>query len=390
MWSLFDPDRCPSCPTCGAQRSTRPTAAEADGRFVRQVKARDLYGRMMRTLAQTGNGWMTFKDAANRACNQTAEPGNVVHLSNLCTEIIEVSTDAETAVCNLGSINLARTSHDGRSQPDSTGRRWRRRCDRGAVPRPRHRHQLLPEHPGGGEQPALAPGRPRRDGPAGRLLPAAPAVRLARGARAVDAARRGDLPDRAGDLGRAGGMARGAPGLRADPGGPRATCSPTCGALRPTQTDRWDGAARADRRAPGCATRCSSRSRRRRPSPRSPAATSASSRRSRTCSSARRCPASSCRSTPHWSASSRRTVCGRPTCVTRSSGPTARCRASRPCRLRSRTVPHRLGAAAEGADRPGRRPRALHRPEPVAEPVPGRADHRQALLDVPLRLEEAA
>jgi ribonucleoside-diphosphate reductase alpha chain len=62
---------------------------------------------MMRTLAQTGNGWMTFKDAANAKCNQTGEPGNTVHLSNLCTEIIEVSSDEETAVCNLGSVNLA-------------------------------------------------------------------------------------------------------------------------------------------------------------------------------------------------------------------------------------------------------------------------------------------
>jgi ribonucleoside-diphosphate reductase alpha chain len=52
---------------------------------------------------------MTFKDAANRTCNQTMDvPGGpVVHLSNLCTEIIEVSSDAETAVCNLGSVNLA-------------------------------------------------------------------------------------------------------------------------------------------------------------------------------------------------------------------------------------------------------------------------------------------
>jgi ribonucleoside-diphosphate reductase alpha chain len=63
---------------------------------------------MMRTLAQTGNGWLTFKDAANRSCNQTAAAGHVVHLSNLCTEIIEVSSDTETAVCNLGSVNLAR------------------------------------------------------------------------------------------------------------------------------------------------------------------------------------------------------------------------------------------------------------------------------------------
>src|SRR5258708_16735587 len=62
---------------------------------------------MMRTLAQTGNGWMTFKDSSNAKCNQTDADGNVAHLSNLCTEIIEVTSDAETAVCNLGSVNLA-------------------------------------------------------------------------------------------------------------------------------------------------------------------------------------------------------------------------------------------------------------------------------------------
>ncbi|MEV0607181.1 ribonucleoside-diphosphate reductase subunit alpha [Polymorphospora rubra] len=107
-WSLFDPDEVPELPDLwGDEFDAAYRAAEADGRYVRQVRARDLYGRMMRTLAQTGNGWMTFKDAANRLCNQTAEPGNVVHLSNLCTEIIEVSSDAETAVCNLGSVNLA-------------------------------------------------------------------------------------------------------------------------------------------------------------------------------------------------------------------------------------------------------------------------------------------
>ncbi len=61
---------------------------------------------MMRTLAQTGQGWMTFKDASNRTANQTAEPGRVVHSSNLCTEILEVTDDGETAVCNLGSVNL--------------------------------------------------------------------------------------------------------------------------------------------------------------------------------------------------------------------------------------------------------------------------------------------
>jgi ribonucleoside-diphosphate reductase alpha chain len=114
LWSLFDPDEVPELPDLwGARFDEVYRAAEADGRFVRQVKARDLYGRMMRTLAQTGNGWMTFKDAANRLSNQTAEPSNVVHLSNLCTEIVEVSSDTETAVCNLGSINLARHLRDG-------------------------------------------------------------------------------------------------------------------------------------------------------------------------------------------------------------------------------------------------------------------------------------
>ncbi|GAA3045798.1 ribonucleoside-diphosphate reductase subunit alpha [Streptomyces olivoverticillatus] len=80
---------------------------EAEGKAVKQIPARVLYARMMRTLAQTGNGWMTFKDAANRTANQTAEKGKVVHSSNLCTEILEVTDDSETAVCNLGSVNLA-------------------------------------------------------------------------------------------------------------------------------------------------------------------------------------------------------------------------------------------------------------------------------------------
>jgi ribonucleoside-diphosphate reductase alpha chain len=108
VWSLFDPAEVPELPDLyGEEFDAVYRQAERDGRYVRQVKARDLYGKMMRTLAQTGNGWMTFKDPSNRLCNQTGEPGAVVHLSNLCTEIIEVSSDAETAVCNLGSVNLA-------------------------------------------------------------------------------------------------------------------------------------------------------------------------------------------------------------------------------------------------------------------------------------------
>ncbi|MFI6732535.1 ribonucleoside-diphosphate reductase subunit alpha [Nonomuraea sp. NPDC050451] len=114
VWSLFDPKEVPDLTDLYGDAFTQAYRAyEAAGRHVRQIPARTLYGRMMRTLAQTGNGWMTFKDAANRTSNQTGRPGNVIHLSNLCTEILEVTSDAETAVCNLGSINLAACLLDG-------------------------------------------------------------------------------------------------------------------------------------------------------------------------------------------------------------------------------------------------------------------------------------
>jgi ribonucleoside-diphosphate reductase alpha chain len=107
-WSLFDPKRVPALPDLWGEPFERAyEAAEAAGLAAKTIKARDLYARMMRTLAQTGNGWITFKDASNRACNQTAA-GGTVHLSNLCTEIIEVTSGDEAAVCNLGSINLGR------------------------------------------------------------------------------------------------------------------------------------------------------------------------------------------------------------------------------------------------------------------------------------------
>jgi ribonucleoside-diphosphate reductase alpha chain len=133
-WSLFDPDQVPELTDrWGDAFDAAYRKAEAEGRHVRQVQARDLYGKMMRTLAQTGNGWMTFKDACNEKCNQTGD-GHLVHLSNLCTEITEVTSDDETAVCNLGSINLARhlaAGQDGTSAVD-----WRklRETVRTAVP----------------------------------------------------------------------------------------------------------------------------------------------------------------------------------------------------------------------------------------------------------------
>ncbi|HET9452011.1 MAG TPA: ribonucleoside-diphosphate reductase subunit alpha, partial [Aggregicoccus sp.] len=88
-WSLFDPKAVPHFTDLfGDAFESAYLEAEARGLAVKKVKARELYARLMKTLAQTGNGWMTFKDASNRKSNQTGAPGNVIHLSNLCTEIL--------------------------------------------------------------------------------------------------------------------------------------------------------------------------------------------------------------------------------------------------------------------------------------------------------------
>lgn len=107
-WSLFSPNDVPELLNLfGAAFEAAYEQAEQKQKALRTVSARTLFAKMIQTLAETGNGWMCFKDAANVRSAQTAAPGNVIHSSNLCTEILEVTSAGETAVCNLGSINLA-------------------------------------------------------------------------------------------------------------------------------------------------------------------------------------------------------------------------------------------------------------------------------------------
>ncbi|MEY3914241.1 MAG: Ribonucleoside-diphosphate reductase 1 subunit alpha, partial [Pseudomonadota bacterium] len=77
----------------------------------RTVQAADLWRKMLTMLFETGHPWITFKDACNVRSPQ--QHAGVVHSSNLCTEITLNTSDTETAVCNLGSVNLLQHLKDG-------------------------------------------------------------------------------------------------------------------------------------------------------------------------------------------------------------------------------------------------------------------------------------
>ena len=77
---------------------------ESEGRGKKTVKARELWGKILEAQIETGTPYVLFKDAANMKSNQ--KNIGTIKSSNLCTEIMEVSTPDETAVCNLASIAL--------------------------------------------------------------------------------------------------------------------------------------------------------------------------------------------------------------------------------------------------------------------------------------------
>ncbi|MDP2963084.1 MAG: ribonucleoside-diphosphate reductase subunit alpha, partial [Sulfurimicrobium sp.] len=80
------------------------------------VPATDLWRKMLSMLFETGHPWITFKDACNVRSPQ--QQAGVVHSSNLCTEITLNTSDTETAVCNLGSVNLRQHLKNGAIDQD--------------------------------------------------------------------------------------------------------------------------------------------------------------------------------------------------------------------------------------------------------------------------------
>ena len=107
MWSYFCPDECPGLSDVyGNDFRTLYERYESEGRARKQVKARDLWLKILDSQMETGTPYILFKDAANKKSNQ--KNIGVIKSSNLCTEIMEYSDANETAVCNLASIALNR------------------------------------------------------------------------------------------------------------------------------------------------------------------------------------------------------------------------------------------------------------------------------------------
>ncbi|MBJ2158671.1 ribonucleoside-diphosphate reductase subunit alpha [Variovorax sp. IB41] len=117
-WTLFSPSNVPDLHDLfgadfeKAYVAYEEKAARGDIKPSRTVQASDLWRKMLTMLFETGHPWITFKDACNVRSPQ--QHAGVVHSSNLCTEITLNTSDTETAVCNLGSVNLLQHLKDGK------------------------------------------------------------------------------------------------------------------------------------------------------------------------------------------------------------------------------------------------------------------------------------
>jgi ribonucleoside-diphosphate reductase alpha subunit len=103
VWSLMCPRQCPGLHQCyGQEFRTLYERYEAEGKFVRQVRARDLWGAVLDAQIETGTPYLLYKDASNAKSNQ--KNLGTIQSSNLCTEIIQYTDEEEVAVCNLASM----------------------------------------------------------------------------------------------------------------------------------------------------------------------------------------------------------------------------------------------------------------------------------------------
>lgn len=103
MWSLMCPHQCPGLQEChGEEFDQLYCKYEDEGRYVRQMRARELWSAILESQIETGTPYMLYKDAANVKSNQRNL--GTIQCSNLCTEIIQYTDKEEVAVCNLASM----------------------------------------------------------------------------------------------------------------------------------------------------------------------------------------------------------------------------------------------------------------------------------------------
>jgi ribonucleotide reductase alpha subunit len=106
VWSLMCPNQSQGLSAChGEEFKTLYESYEAAGKFVRQVKARDLWSAILDAQIETGTPYMLYKDQANGKSNQ--KNLGTIQCSNLCTEIIQYTDNEEVAVCNLASMYVS-------------------------------------------------------------------------------------------------------------------------------------------------------------------------------------------------------------------------------------------------------------------------------------------
>ncbi|GBO13208.1 Ribonucleoside-diphosphate reductase large subunit, partial [Araneus ventricosus] len=111
MWSLMCPDESPGLHTCyGEEFEELYEKYEKEGRYRSQVKAQQIWYAIIESQIETGTPYMLYKDACNRKSNQ--KNLGTIQCSNLCTEIVEYTSEDEIAVCNLASIALNRYVKD--------------------------------------------------------------------------------------------------------------------------------------------------------------------------------------------------------------------------------------------------------------------------------------
>ena len=116
-WTLFSPGETPELHDLIGkdfeakyeEYERKAEAGEMDQ--AKSIPAKELWRKMLTMLFETGHPWITFKDSCNLRSPQ--QHTGVIHSSNLCTEITLNTSADEIAVCNLGSVNLARHMKDG-------------------------------------------------------------------------------------------------------------------------------------------------------------------------------------------------------------------------------------------------------------------------------------